>query len=109
MRWNKNPPAWELSQFRGPRGSTFSDIDAVMHLRGSKDRFLIVEGKREGEEMLFGQRYLLEGLSRLPDVTVIIVEGTPPNEVTSYQVVVDTVRVRPTLPFEEFFKIWRRE
>ena len=53
-----------------PRSVVPSDLDGVVHLR-NPDRFLFLEGKREGErEMSSAQRELLESLAKAHDVLI---------------------------------------
>lgn len=50
------------------------DLDAVVH-RASSNRFLVAEFKQPGERLNDGQKITLYGLAKLPQFTVVILEG----------------------------------
>lgn len=62
-----------LLELRGPRGITSSDIDRIFDDWGK--RWLVVEEKGANEEPKFGQRWMLQGLASIPQVTVLLVRG----------------------------------
>ena len=53
----------------GPRGSSFSDIDAITHDEHTH-RFLVQEFKNAHETIPIGQARMLQGLARIDYVTV---------------------------------------
>lgn len=57
-----------------------SDIDLIIERRG---HFLVVENKRPGEAISRGQMIMLRSLNELPQFTVIIVRGEPPDQIIS--------------------------
>lgn len=81
---------WDLDQafeFSGlgnpfPRGITFGDIDAETEIGG---RFLIIEGKREHEELSAGQAHTMD--ARAADGrTCLVIYGDPPGGVRAMRV-----------------------
>lgn len=77
----KQPVKWDFLAGFLPYGIEPMDIDLCIERRG---HFLILEGKRPLEEMPKGQKRCLDALNRLPQFTVVRIEGNPPDEVTAY-------------------------
>jgi hypothetical protein len=59
----------DLERGIGPRGSTFTDVDAVSHDAPTK-RFLFREFKHDGEDLSKAQVWTLRELATLPGCTV---------------------------------------
>ena len=59
----------EVERGIGKRGSTFTDVDAITHDKDT-GRFLFREFKREGEELVPAQRWVLAALAHLPGCLV---------------------------------------
>lgn len=58
-----------------------SDIDAIIEHHG---RFLVIENKRPDEEIPLGQLITLRALAALPQFTVWVVRGNPPDDIVSF-------------------------
>ena len=54
-----------------------SNVDGILERKG---KFLILEWKRENEEVSKGQQYMLQALASKPDFTVIILIGNTDTE-----------------------------
>ena len=74
---------WRFLDHAFDRNIKVGDIDGFVEAGGN---FLFIEGKRAGTPIPKGQRDALLRLSRLKPVSVIIVEGMPPCEVTQWMV-----------------------
>lgn len=57
-----------------------SDLDVLMERHG---HFIIIENKRPDEELKGGQLYALRRLAAEPNKTVLVVRGTPPDDIIS--------------------------
>lgn len=78
---------WNWKPLNGcfERNITIPDIDGFVEVNC---HFLVLEGKTVGCKMPEGQKTALKRLSKLPEFTVIIFKGNPPNldTVTEWQV-----------------------
>lgn len=59
-----------------------TDIDGLVHLADPTDRFLIIEKKPVGKPLDTGQAMALRALNRLPGVTILVLRGDGPDDVT---------------------------
>lgn len=65
-----------------PRGITFGDVDAETEING---QYLVMEGKRAGEEPSAGQTYTMDARVR-DGRTCIVVYGDPPTGIVAMRV-----------------------
>lgn len=73
MMRNRDAPHINFEDLNGLLGKIVpSNIDMVLEHR---DKFLIGEWKREGEKVSLGQEILLKAFAKMPNFTVIIVQG----------------------------------
>lgn len=80
-----------------PRGITFADLDSETEIRG---HYLVIEGKRDGEQMTGGQ--WKTNCARVRDGrTVLLIYGDPPHDVrrmAHFQGAPDPVRTGTCVP-----------
>ena len=62
----------ELLAGIGHRGSSFTDVDGLVH-DSKTNRFLMLEFKQDGEELNFGQEWALEEFAKQPGCSVIAI------------------------------------
>ena len=58
-----------------------TDIDAMIERHGN---FLVIENKHPSEEIPLGQLITLRALAKLPQFTVLVIHGYPPDEIVSF-------------------------
>ena len=70
---NKEAPHIDFEELNGLLGKVVpSNLDMVLERKG---HFLFAEWKRDNEKVSKGQEILLKALSRVPNATVLIVNG----------------------------------
>jgi len=73
MMRNKEAPHIDFEELNGLLGKVVpSNLDMVLERKG---HFLFAEWKRDNEKVSKGQEILLKALSRVPNATVLIVNG----------------------------------
>ena len=60
-----------------PKPTSVVDVDGILERKG---KFLILEWKRDNEEVSKGQQYMLQALASKPDFTVVILIGNTDTE-----------------------------
>ena len=74
---NPNAPHIDFTELTGLLGKVVpSNLDMVYERKGS---FLVAEWKRDGEKIPTGQEILLKALSRVPGMTVLVINGYTEN------------------------------
>jgi hypothetical protein len=77
MMRDKYAPHVDFGELSGLLGKVLpSNLDMVLE---RKDSFLFGEWKRDGENISKGQEILLKALSRLPNATVLVINGDTDN------------------------------
>lgn len=86
------------------RGIRFTDVDGFVEVNY---HFLHLEGKSKNISLPKGQRMALERLARLPEFTVIVFKGDPPNlnTITEWEVLGKKIYKGK---FREFFNFIHR-
>lgn len=77
MMRDKYAPHVDFGELSGLLGKVLpSNLDMVLERKG---HFLFGEWKRDGEKISKGQEILLKALSRLPNATVLVINGDTDN------------------------------
>lgn len=94
---------WTFLNVSFSRGIRLADIDGFVE---ANNKFLFIEGKPPNGRMKRGQQMALQRLAALPDATVIVLKGNPPNEVVSWEVIGDREYLGNKDDFAEFVRMW---
>lgn len=98
---NLAPVRFDYLDGIGSGGCT--DIDVMIERHGY---FLVVENKHPDEEIPLGQLITLRALAALPQFTVFVVRGFPPDTILSYGIL-DSVQVGVDRDgFREYVQAW---
>lgn len=85
------------------RGIRVGDIDGFVEVN---NKFLFIEGKPVNGNLPKGQKLAYERLAKLEQVTVIVVEGNPPFDITGWSVIGKKRYKGTDRDFVQFIKKW---